>query len=101
MNPKNITPAHSNVYHTVSLKPTNPPTHSDMPITASTAMETFQSDNDDIKEDVQELKNDMQNIHKMLQQLIKPTSTVKKTFRTEPSGLTSPTDGTYGHTGRY
>jgi uncharacterized phage infection (PIP) family protein YhgE len=49
-----------------------------MYISASTAMETFQSEIDDVREDVQELKIGMQNIQKMLQQIITPTSTVKK-----------------------
>jgi phage-related protein len=61
-----------------------------MSIAASTAMETFQSDIDDVKEDVQELNNGMQNIQKMLKQLITPTVTVKTTVSTEPSGLTAP-----------
>jgi hypothetical protein len=59
MNPKNITPARSNVYESVSSQPTAPPIHSDMSISASTAMETFQSDIDNVKEDVQELKTGM------------------------------------------
>jgi FtsZ-binding cell division protein ZapB len=49
-----------------------------MSIASSTAMETFQLDIDDVKEDVQELKNGIKTIQKMLQQLITPTSTVKK-----------------------
>jgi uncharacterized phage infection (PIP) family protein YhgE len=72
-----------------------------MSITASTAMDKFQSDIDDVKEDVQELKNGMQTIQKMLQQLITPTSTLKSTFRTEPLGLTASTGGTHGPAGRY
>jgi hypothetical protein len=48
----NATPARSNIYQAVSSQPTNPPIHSDMYIAASTAMETFQSDVDDVKEDV-------------------------------------------------
>jgi prophage DNA circulation protein len=72
-----------------------------MSIAASTEMETFQSDIDNIKEVVQELNNGMQNIHKMLQQLIAPTSTVKTTFSTEPSGLTASADGRHGSSGRY
>jgi hypothetical protein len=55
------------MYQAFSSQPTAPPIHSDMSIAASTAMETFQSDIDDVKEDVQELKNGMQIIHKMLQ----------------------------------
>jgi prophage DNA circulation protein len=72
-----------------------------MSISASTAMETFQSDIDDVKEDIQELKNGMQTIHKMLQQLITPTATVNTTVITEPSGLTASTGGTHGPAGRY
>jgi hypothetical protein len=82
MKPMRFTPARSNMYQSVSSQPTDPPIHSDMSIAASTAMETFQSDVDDVKEDVQELNNGMQNIHKMLQQLITPTATVKTTFST-------------------
>jgi prophage DNA circulation protein len=72
-----------------------------MSIASSTAMETFQSEIDDVKEDVQELKNGMQTIQKMLQQLITPTSTVKTTVCNEPSGLMASTGGTHGSTGRY
>jgi hypothetical protein len=67
MNPMRVTPARSNIYQPVSLQPTDPPIHSDMSIAASTEMETFQSDIDDVKEDVQDLKNGMQTIEKMLQ----------------------------------
>jgi hypothetical protein len=66
------------MYQSVSSQPTDPPIHSDMPIAASAVMDTFQSDIDDVKENVQELKNGMQTIQKILQQLITPTSTVKK-----------------------
>jgi hypothetical protein len=59
-----------------------PPINSDMPIAASTSMETFQSDIDDGKEDVQELKNGMQTIQQMLQQLIPPTKKLKTTVST-------------------
>jgi prophage DNA circulation protein len=72
------------MYQAVSSQPTAPPNHSDMYIAASTAMEAFQSDIDDVKEGVQELKNGMQTIQKILQQLITPTSTVKTTVNTEP-----------------
>jgi hypothetical protein len=51
MNPKSQTPVRSNVYHLVSSQPTVPPIKSDMYIAASTSMETFQSDIDDVKED--------------------------------------------------
>jgi prophage DNA circulation protein len=70
------------MYQSVSLQPTAPPIHSDMYIAASTAMETFKSDIDNVKEDVQEFKNGMQNIQKMLQQLNTPTATVKTTVST-------------------
>jgi hypothetical protein len=53
MNPMRATPARSNMYQGVSSQPTDPPIHSDMSIAASTAMETFQSEIDDVKEDVQ------------------------------------------------
>jgi prophage DNA circulation protein len=89
------------MYQAVSSQSTDPPIHSYISIAARTAMETFQSDIDDVKEDVQELKNGMQTIQKMLQQLIKPTATVKTTTNTEPSGLTASTGGTHGHAGRY
>jgi hypothetical protein len=59
MNPMRVTPASSNMYQAVSSQPTDPPIHSDMSIAASTAMENFQSEIDDVKEDVQELKNGM------------------------------------------
>jgi prophage DNA circulation protein len=72
-----------------------------MSIAASTAMETFQSDIDDVKEDVQELKNGMQIIHKMLQQLITPTATVNTRVSTVPSGLMDSTGSAHGHAGRY
>jgi hypothetical protein len=49
-----------------------------MSIAARTAMETFQSYIDDVKEDVQDLKNGMKTIQKILQQLITPTATVNK-----------------------
>jgi prophage DNA circulation protein len=101
MNPMRVTPARSNMYQVVSSQPTDPPIHSDMSIAASTAMETFQSEIDDVKEDVQELKNGIQTIHKMLQQLITPTATVKTTVSTEPSGMTASTGGTHGPAGRY
>jgi hypothetical protein len=101
MNPMRATPARSNMYQAVSSQPTDPPIHSDMPIAASTAMETFQSDIDYVKEDVQELKNGMKTIQKMLQQLITPTSTVKTTVSTEPSGLTDSTGGAHGPADRY
>jgi prophage DNA circulation protein len=89
------------MYQAVSSQPTDPPIHSDMSIAASTAMETFQSDIDDVKEDVQELNNGMQTIQKMLQHLIKPTATVKTTVSTEPSGLMASTGGAHGPAGRY
>jgi prophage DNA circulation protein len=96
-----VTPARSNMYQSVSSQPKDPPIHSDMSIAAITAMETFQSDIDDVKEDVQELKNVMQSIHKMLQQIISPTATVTITVSTEPSGLTASNDGIHGPDGRY
>jgi hypothetical protein len=89
------------MYQSVSSQPTDPPIHSDMPLAASTAMGTFQSEIDYVKEDFQELKNGIQTIQKMLQQLITPTSTVKTTVNTEQSGLTASTDGTHSPTGRY
>jgi prophage DNA circulation protein len=101
MNPTRVTPARSNMYQAVSSQPTDPPIRSDMSIASSTAMETFQSDIDDVKEDVQELKNGMQTIQKMLQQIITPTATVKTTVSTEPSGLTASTGSTHGSAGRY
>jgi hypothetical protein len=52
MNPMRVTPAQSNMYQSVSSQPTVPHIHSYMSISASTAMETFQSDIDDVKEDV-------------------------------------------------
>jgi hypothetical protein len=52
MNPMRITPVRSKMYQSVSSQPTNQPLHSYMSIAASKAMETFQSDIDDIKEDV-------------------------------------------------
>jgi prophage DNA circulation protein len=72
------------MYQSVSLQTTDPPIHSDTSITASTAMETFQSDIDGVKGDVQEIKNGIQTIQKLLQQLITPTATVKTTVSTEP-----------------
>jgi prophage DNA circulation protein len=96
MNPTRATPARSNMYQAISSQPADPPIHSDMSIAASTSMETFQSDIDDVKEDVQELKNGMQTIHKMIQQLITPTAAVKTTVSTEPSGLTASTGGAHG-----
>jgi hypothetical protein len=101
MNQMRFTPAHYNMYQSVSSQPADPPIHSDMYIAANTEMETFQSDIDDVKEDVQELKNCMQTIQKMLQQLITPTETVKRTVSTEPSGLTASTDSTHGPADRY
>jgi prophage DNA circulation protein len=101
MNPMRFTPALSNMYQAVSSQPTYPPIHSDMPISASTSMETFQSDIDGVKGGVQELKNGMQNIQKMLQLLITPTSTVKTTVSTEPSGPMASTGSTHGPAGRY
>jgi prophage DNA circulation protein len=101
MNPIRVTPDRSNMYQVVSSQSIDPPIHSDMYIAASTAMETFQSDIDDVKEDVQELNNGMQTIQKMLQQLITPTSRVKTTVIAEPSGLTAFTSGTHGPAGRY
>jgi prophage DNA circulation protein len=95
------TPARSNMYQAVSLQPTDPPIHSDMSIAASTAMETFQSDIDDVKEAVEEFKNGMKTIQKMLQQLMTPTETVKTTFSTELSGLTASTGGAHRPAGRY
>jgi prophage DNA circulation protein len=100
MNMTRVTPALSNMYQAFSLQPTAPTIHSDMSIAASTEMETFQSDIDNVKEDVQELKNGMQNIQKMLQQLITPTATVNITVSTEPSGLTASVGGTHGPAGR-
>jgi hypothetical protein len=100
MNPMRVTPARSNMYQAVSSQPTDPPFHSDMSIAANTAMETFQSDIDDVNEDVQELKNGMKTIQKMLQQLITPTATVKTTVSTESSGLTASTGDTHGPAGR-
>jgi hypothetical protein len=79
VNPMRFAPARSNMYQSVSSQPTAPHIHSDMYISESTAMETFQSDIDNVNEDIQELKNGMQNIQKMLQQLITPTTTVKTT----------------------
>jgi hypothetical protein len=52
MNPMRVTPARSNMYQSVSSQPTDPPIHSDMSISANTAMETFQSYIDDVNEDV-------------------------------------------------
>jgi hypothetical protein len=101
MNPMRVTPAWSNMYQGVSSHPKNPPLHSDMYIAESTAMETFQSDIDDVKEDFQDLKNGMQTIEKMLQQLITPTATVKTTGSTEPSGMTASTGGAHWPAGRY
>jgi prophage DNA circulation protein len=101
INPMRVTPDRSNMYQAFSSQPTDPPIHSDMSIAERTAMETFQSDIDDVKEDVQELKNGMQTIQKMLQQLITPTSTVKTIVNTEPSGLTASNGGTHGPAGRY
>jgi prefoldin subunit 5 len=72
-----------------------------MSIAEITAIETFQSDIDDVKDVVQELKNGIQTIQKMLQQLIKPTETLKTTVSTEPSGLTASTGGARGPAGRY
>jgi hypothetical protein len=100
MNPMRVTPARSNVYQAVSLQPIAPPIHSYISIAASTAMENFQLDIYDVKEDVQELKNGIQNMQKILQQLIIPTSTVKTTVSTEPSGLMAFTGGTHGSAGR-
>jgi prophage DNA circulation protein len=59
-------------YQAVSSQPTDPPIRSDMSIAASTAMDTFQSDINDVKEDVQEFNNGMKSIQEMLQQLITP-----------------------------
>jgi hypothetical protein len=101
MKPMRVTPAHSSMYQAVSSQPTDPPIHSDMSMAESTAMGTFQSYIDDVKEDVQELKNGMKTIQKMLQQLITPTATVKTTVSTEPSGLTASTGGTHGPAGGY
>jgi prophage DNA circulation protein len=101
MNPMRVTSARSNMYQSVSSQPTDPPIHSDMSIAASTAMETFQSDIDDVKEDVQELNNDMQTNQKMLQHIITPTETVETTVSTEPSGLTASTGGAHRPAGRY
>jgi hypothetical protein len=55
-----VTPSRSNMYQGVSLQPTDPPIHSDMSIAASTVIETFQSDIDDVKGGVQELNKGMQ-----------------------------------------
>jgi hypothetical protein len=101
MNPTRVIPACPNMYQAVSSQPTDPPIHSYMSIAASTSVDTFQSDIDDVKEDVQELKNGMQTIQKILQQLITPTSTVKTTLSTEPSGLTASKGVTHGSAGRY
>jgi hypothetical protein len=101
MNPMRVTPDRSNMYQVVSLQPTDPPINSDMSIASSTAMETFQSDIDDVKGYVQELKSGMQIIQKMLQKLITPTATGKPTVSTEPSGLTASTGGSQGPAGRY
>jgi prophage DNA circulation protein len=101
MNPMRDTPVRSNIYQAVSSQPTDPPIHSDMSITASTEMDTFQSYIDDVTEYFQELKNGMQTIQKMLQQLITPTSTVNKTVSTEPSGMMDSTGGARGPAGRY
>jgi hypothetical protein len=49
MNPMRVTPAFSNMYQAVSSLPTDPPIHSDMSKAASTAIETFQSDIDDVE----------------------------------------------------
>jgi prophage DNA circulation protein len=89
------------MYQAVSSQPTDPPIHSDMSIAASTAMDTFQSDIDDLKEDVQELNNGMQTIQKVLHQLITPTAKVITTVSPEPSGLTASTGGTHKPIGRY
>jgi prophage DNA circulation protein len=91
INPMRDTPSHSNMYQAVSWQPTDPPIHSDMAIAASTAMETFQLDSDDVKEDVQDPKNGMKTIQKMIQHLITPTAAVKSAVGTEPSGLTAST----------
>jgi hypothetical protein len=99
MNPNNVNPARSNVYQSVNSQPIFPHIHPDMSISASTAMEAFHPDIDDVKEDVQDLKTGMQNIQKMLQQIITPTA--KTTVSTEPSGWTSSTSGTYRPDGRY
>jgi hypothetical protein len=72
-----------------------------MYIAASTEMETFQLDIEDVEEGVQALKTSIKSIQKMLQQLITPTSIVKTTGSTEPSGLTSSTFGTHGPADRY
>jgi FtsZ-binding cell division protein ZapB len=72
-----------------------------MYIAASTEMETFQLDIDNVKEDVQELKNGVQTIQKLLQQINTPTETVKTTVSNEPSGLAASTGGTHGPAGRY
>jgi hypothetical protein len=101
MNPMRVTPARSNMYQSVSSQRTDPPIHSYMYIEASTAMETFQSDIDDVTEDVQDLKNGIQTIQKILQQLISLTATVKTTASTEPSGMTASAGGTHRADGRY
>jgi len=101
MNPKSQPQARSNVYQAVSAQTRDPPMPSDMSIAASTAMETFQSDIDDVKEDVQELKEGVKSIQELLKQLLVPTSAVKTTVSTEPSGMTSSTGGTYGSAGQY
>jgi hypothetical protein len=49
MNPMMVTPSRSNMYQSVSLQPTDLSIHSDMSIAASTVMENFQSDIDDVK----------------------------------------------------
>jgi prophage DNA circulation protein len=89
------------MYQAVSSQSTDPPIHSDMYIAARTATETFQSYIDDVKDDLQKLNNGMQTIQKMLQQLITPTSTVKKAVSTQRSGMTASAGGTHGPNGRY
>jgi hypothetical protein len=62
MNPKSLTPDQLNVYQSISVQPRAPHINSDMSIAASTVLETFQSDINDVKEDFQELETDMQTI---------------------------------------
>jgi hypothetical protein len=59
MNPTRVTPDRSKMYQSVSSQPKDAPIHSYMSTAASTVMETFQSDMDDVTEDIQELENGM------------------------------------------
>jgi hypothetical protein len=72
-----------------------------MSLGARTAMKTFHSEIQDVKGDVAGIKTSMQNIEMILEQLLKPTTTVKTTVSTDPSGLTNSTGGTCGSADRY